>query len=117
MFTQDYQCLGTMAGGSQGCAHLTPSQEQGSQGHQQAPSWGQRSQGWDVGPGLECGPGVAPEGQGLMASGTGMGPWSLGGWGCPVQLGRASPPQVCPQFLAGRCHPRAKEPLPFWTSS
>lgn len=88
MFTRGWQCLGTTAGGSRGSAHPTPRQEQCSQGHHQAPSWGQRSQGWDVGPGLESGPVVAPLGQGLVASGAGMGPWSLGGWGSPVGLGR-----------------------------
>lgn len=71
-----------MAGGSQGSAHPTPSQEQGSQGHHQAPSWAQRSHSWDVGPGLESGPDVAVLGQGLVASGAGMGlsgPWVDGG--------------------------------------
>lgn len=87
---------------SRGSTHPTLSQEQ-------APSWRQRSQGWDVGPGLESVPDVAPLGQGLAASGAGMGPWSLGGWG--------SPSQVSPQGLAGRCHPGAREPLSFWTSS
>lgn len=75
-------------------------------------------------PQLGCGP-RAGERPWCCSAGAGAGGlrgwhgalWSLGGWGTPGQLGRASPSQVSPQGVAGRCHPGAREPLPFWTSS